>query len=85
MPQKQRATVTQLPETARQRFQRLAKKRMLAAIKRISLLAPLTDRGRYEFTDEEAAQMVARLRAEVDQIEELLKDRRRKQPTFDFE
>jgi hypothetical protein len=55
-------------ETKEQRFQRLATKRMQAALQKIRLLGNLTSPS-YAYTPEQAAKITGALRAAVDTVE----------------
>ena len=55
-------------ETKEQRFQRLATKRTQAALQKIRLITNLTSSS-YAYTPEQAAKIVATLRAAVDAVE----------------
>jgi len=79
------ATVTVLPESKRQKFNRLAIHRMKTALKRVELIKNLADRGSYEYTDDEAAQLVRRLHAAADDVEATFRSAARKQVDFNFE
>lgn len=51
------------------KFARLGNYRYRKAVERIRLLANLSNRATYEYTDEQVAGMFARLRAEIDKAE----------------
>ena len=55
-------------ETRRDRFVRLANKRVNAAIKAIRLVGNLSNRGNYEYTNEDAAAIARALEKELKQL-----------------
>ena len=56
-------------ETKEDRFKRLAEQRVPAALKRISLIAKLSNRSSYAYTDEQIQKIIASLRDEVSRVE----------------
>lgn len=56
-------------ETKEDRFKRLAEQRVPAALKRISLITKLSNRGSYAYTDEQVQKIIASLREEVGRVE----------------
>ena len=56
-------------ESKEDRFKRLAEQRVPAALKRISLIAKLSNRGSYVYTDEQVQKIIASLREEVNRVE----------------
>ncbi len=55
-------------ETKRDRFVRLANKRVNAAIKAIRLVGNLSNRGNYEYTNEDAAAIARALERELKEL-----------------
>lgn len=60
-------------ETKADRFTRLAVKRVDKAVKAIKLVAALTNKGNYEWTDEQGVSIVKALDAEMLDLENALK------------
>ena len=56
-------------ESKEDRFKRLAEQRVPAALKRISLIAKLSNRSSYAYTDEQVQKIIASLREEVNRVE----------------
>jgi len=52
-------------ETKKQRFERLAERRVNAAIRVLRLIGNLSDRRNYEYSDAHAHQLIAALEQEV--------------------
>lgn len=50
------------------KFEELAERRVNEAVKRISLIGNLSNRGNYEYTNEHVKQIIAALRKEVSKV-----------------
>jgi hypothetical protein len=59
------------------RFRRIASNRANRALEQLERLITTADRGRYSYTDEQAAEIVSKLRQAVDQVEIAYSQKRR--------
>jgi hypothetical protein len=72
------------PSERRVRFTKLVKKRMDVALKRMSMIRPLANRGAYEYTEADVDAICKAFEAEVVRIRQAFARPDREPPEFDI-
>lgn len=68
-----------------ERFERLAEKRMTEAVKKISLVANLSNRNNYDYSDKHVSQIINRLEEELALLKQKFRSENKSDnPNFKF-
>lgn len=62
-------------ETKLEKFERIAEKRTIEALKRIRLIRNLANKNNYDYTDQHVNKIISELRKEVDMLEKEFKSK----------
>lgn len=62
-------------ETKLEKFERIAEKRTIEALKRIRLIRNLANKNNYDYTDRHVNKIISELRKEVDMLEKEFKSK----------
>jgi hypothetical protein len=72
-------------ESKAQRFERIAERRVVAALDRLRLVGNLANRHNYEYTEEHARQIIDAIEAEMRRVKQLFRQKEAgEEPRFSF-